>query len=154
MNIDEDRIIAEISAGAVVYRIINDEPYFAVIHRNKMNDHALPKGHCEIGESLQKTVLREVLEETGWTVSLTDYIKHTEYEVSDEKASTLYWRNVYWFLATGDEGVKQIHDPDEVEFVDWLLGDDAEAKLSYEEERSVLKAARQIISGKHRNSMK
>lgn len=146
MRINEDRLVAEISAGAVVYRIINDVPHFVVIHRNKMNDYALPKGHCEVGESLQETASREVLEETGWNVSLTDFIKRTEYEAPDKKTATLYWRNVYWFLAKGNENAQQIHDPNEVDAVDWLSVGDAEARLSYEEEIGVLRAAQKILT--------
>lgn len=33
-----------------------------------------PAGHLEPGESLQAAALRETLEETGWTVRLTDFI--------------------------------------------------------------------------------
>jgi len=33
-----------------------------------------PAGHLEPGESLQAAAMRETLEETGWTVQLTDFI--------------------------------------------------------------------------------
>lgn len=40
-----------------------------LVQRDKTTSHILPGGRCERGESLQNAVRREVLEETGWTLS-------------------------------------------------------------------------------------
>jgi 8-oxo-dGTP pyrophosphatase MutT (NUDIX family) len=64
---------AEISAGAVIYRVEGDKIYYlllsypAISHRAKTDYWDFAKGHIEKGESVKATILREVEEETGIT---------------------------------------------------------------------------------------
>lgn len=45
-----------------------------------------PAGHLEPGESLAAAALRETLEETGWTVALTDFIGCYQWTAGDGTA--------------------------------------------------------------------
>ena len=78
------------------------------------------KGHQETGESLQQTLIREVLEETGWTVAIKDFIKQMMYKVVNNDKKIEYWRNVYWFLAEAEEETTTFADLEEVDELKWL----------------------------------
>ena len=54
----------ETSAGGVVYRLQDGEPYFLLI-RDSYRNWGFPKGHLEIDEAADAAAMREVREETG-----------------------------------------------------------------------------------------
>lgn len=131
-------IYAELSAGAVIYQKKDSGFLIAVIHRKKMNDYSLPKGHQNVDESLQETLDREILEETGWTIEIEEFVKHMTYKVVNKDKGIEYWRNVYWFLARGLEKTTSFADPDEVDNLEWLPVGDAMSQLTYENEKEIL----------------
>ena len=47
--------------------------------KNKYEGWVLPKGTVEAGETHEETVLREVLEESGFKAYIVDYIGRSEY---------------------------------------------------------------------------
>lgn len=57
--------ITSTEAGSIPYKIINNEPQYLLVYREKFKDYSFPKGHQEQGESLQETCLRETFEEVG-----------------------------------------------------------------------------------------
>lgn len=59
----------EVSAGAVVYTIIENKIYYVIIHDNNGN-FGFPKGHQESQESLPATAIREIKEEIGIDIGL------------------------------------------------------------------------------------
>jgi len=138
-------IMAEISAGAVIYKIEDTSILIGVIHRNKMNDYCLPKGHQENNESLQETLLREVLEETGWTVVIKDFIKQMMYEVVNNEKKIEYWRNVYWFLAEAEKKTTSFASLEEVDELKWMSINNARKLLTYDNEKEILDLASAII---------
>lgn len=142
-------IFAEISAGAVIYKDEGSSILIGVIHRKKMNDYCLPKGHQETGESLQQTLIREVLEETGWTVAIKDFIKQMMYKVVNNDKKIEYWRNVYWFLAEAEEETTTFADLEEVDELKWLSIESARKLLSYDNEKEILDLAIAITKSKN-----
>ena len=142
-------IFAEISAGAVIYKDEGSSILIGVIHRKKMNDYCLPKGHQATGESLQQTLIREVLEETGWTVAIKDFIKQMMYKVVNNDKKIEYWRNVYWFLAEAEEETTTFADLEEVDELKWLSIESARKLLSYDNEKEILDLAIAITKSKN-----
>lgn len=134
-------IFAEISAGAVIYKREGSSILIGVIHRKKMNDYCLPKGHQETGESLQQTVLREVLEETGWAVTVRDFVKQMMYKVVNGDKKIEYWRNVYWFLAEAEKETTTFADLEEVDELKWISIENAKKLLTYDNEKEILDLA-------------
>jgi len=59
-----------VSAGCVVFDSLQDMSKIYVIQQKKWGTWAFPKGRVDEGESLKKTAVREVAEETGLVVSL------------------------------------------------------------------------------------
>ena len=59
----------EKSAGAIIFFMENSQPHYLLLHypgTNRKGGHwEFAKGHIEEGEDYEKTVKREVLEETG-----------------------------------------------------------------------------------------
>lgn len=139
-------IYAELSAGAVIYQKKDLGLLIAVIHRKKMNDYSLPKGHQNVGESLQETLNREILEETGWTIEIEEFVKHMTYKVVNKDKGIEYWRNVYWFLARGLKETTSFADPDEVDNLEWLPIEDAKSQLTYENEKEILAMAAEKLN--------
>ena len=64
----------EISAGAVVFTLIDYDLKYVIIHDNNGN-YGFPKGHQEKGETLNETAIREIKEEIGIDIELLDDFK-------------------------------------------------------------------------------
>lgn len=54
------------SAGAVLWRHLDDELQVLLVHRPRYDDWSLPKGGIEPGEDPATAAVRETEEETGW----------------------------------------------------------------------------------------
>lgn len=68
-----------------------------------MNTHdgwVLPKGTVEKGETHEQTAVREILEESGASVKVRDYIGQTQY--SFKAGSKHIEKSVYWYLCEAD----------------------------------------------------
>lgn len=117
-----------LAAGGVVVR----EGKVLVIHRHRYDDWSLPKGKRDAGESLLETALREVREETGYSVKATGYLGAVSYEVSGIVKIVLYWR-----MEAG-ELVGNI-DESEVSEVIWMGIREAAERLTYAGEKELLR---------------
>lgn len=131
----------EPGAGAVVFRENNGITESLLVHRLKQNDISLPKGHIEEGESLQQAALREVKEETGYDVTLGELVGRFEYEVLKEEEKKVYWRLIYFFVATANGEAEKVMSEEEVSKVEWLPVEDALKALSYDNDRGMMRDA-------------
>ncbi len=117
------------AAGGVIVRVGAEGPEICIVHRPHREDWSLPKGKLDPGESFEEAALREVLEETGLTVSLGEELASTHYEDQKGRPKVVrYWR----MTVAGDPG---FHPNDEVDELRWLTPADALALLSYEHDR-------------------
>lgn len=86
-----------ISAGAVVYRINQEKKEIVLLYRQKTDTYHLPKGTRESGEEIQDTVLREVQEEAGVTVSVENFLGQLDSQF--ERDGKIIQKQTQYFLA-------------------------------------------------------
>ncbi len=137
----------EISAGAVVFRK-NGKIYYLLLHY-KSGHWDFPKGHIEDGEEEDKTVRREIEEETGIKdIELIDgfknWIKYFFRKTygGDEKAPWIF-KIVNYYLA--ETKTKEIKLSDEHIGYKWLDYEDALKQLTYKNAKNVLKKANDFL---------
>ncbi len=134
-------MIEERSAGAVLFReTLSGNMYLLLNYPSGHWDFV--KGNIEKGETLQETVKREILEETG--ISDVNFISGFEEKVEYhyQRERELVHKEVVFFLAkTKTEAVKISHE--HLGFV-WLGFDDAVRKLTYKNAQSVIKKVKDL----------
>lgn len=118
------------SAGGVVF----SEGTIALIRQKKT--WTLPKGRIDPGESISRAARREVLEETGLRVSITEYLGVLEGTRHD----------THWFLMTLQVDVGE-HD-DEVDEVKFVKPAKAKRLLSGGGDKRVLARALAALAGR------
>jgi 8-oxo-(d)GTP phosphatase len=85
-------VLALIAAGAIVWqRSPSGDVEVALVHRPRYDDWSLPKGKPHSGETLPATAVREVAEETGYTVTLGPRLGSTHYPVPAGQKVAHYW---------------------------------------------------------------
>ena len=114
-------------AGCVLVNI--ETRQVGLVYRNKKNDYSFPKGHLEMGETLEECAIRETEEETcrkckivsNKELGVIKYITKSENEVE-----------VYMYLAIDlGETTKVIEDKLK-EVLVWKDIEDVENTLSYD----------------------
>ena len=128
--------IKEKSYGAV---IINEKKEFLLI-RHKNGEHwDFPKGHKEEGESDRETAIREVLEETGLIVRLIDGFKEkTKYSPKPGVDKTVTY---YLGFSMGKVTIQE----EEIMEFEYLPYEEALEKITFNESKEVIRAAKQFI---------
>jgi 8-oxo-dGTP diphosphatase len=134
------------AAGAVLYRINQDEIEIGLIHRPRYDDWSFPKGKIEFGESFLAAAHREVFEETGYAAKFGPLIAEIQYLAEGVPKRVKYW------AAHAISAAKPITDLQEVDEFEWHSLKSAKAKLTHEEDRKVLKMFKEISPGIDQNS--
>lgn len=100
----------------------------------------LPKGHPEGDETARQAAVREVREETGVTGRALEELGDIDYWfVEDGKR---IHKRVDFFLLGYVTGSTDDFDPREVSGARWFPWDEALARLSFDNERGIARAAR------------
>ena len=152
----------EKSAGAIIFRKENGIRYYLLLHYPAMNRKGghweFPKGHVEEGESDEKTMRREIEEETGIKdlkiiPGFKKYIKYffRQYrekvlEEDKKKEKTLWvFKLVTFFVA--ETKTKEIKiSPEHIGFA-WLPIEEAIKKTTFKNSKNLLKEANDFILG-------
>ena len=120
------RCLYEKSAGAVVYKIINGEPYYLLVY-SKRNFAGFPKGKVEFGEIDESTAVREIYEEVGLRVKLKPNFKSSiEYIVH----GTPIKKKVIFFLAEIDDNQEVNIDINEINKYEFVTYEQAKFVLN------------------------
>ena len=130
-------MIREFSAGGVVVRAKEGQPFVAVV-RPRGQILALPKGHPVGDESPAEAARREVHEETGLDAEMVEQLGDVKYwyvRGGDRVAKV-----VTFFLFRYRSGSVEDHDH-EVEEALWIPLAEAPERLSYKGEREMARAA-------------
>ena len=107
-----------------------------VVHRPKYDDWSLPKGKLKRGEDETDAALREVEEETGLHCVLGPELAGSRYADRFGRDKTVR----YWCMTPEPGTPTEFVPNDEVDEARWLSVDDAEALLSYDRDRDVLRS--------------
>jgi 8-oxo-dGTP pyrophosphatase MutT (NUDIX family) len=130
-------MIREFSAGGVVVRDMEAQPFVAVV-RPHGEVLALPKGHPFGDESPAEAARREVREETGLEAELVERLGDVKYWYV--RGGKRVAKVVTFFLFRYRSGSVEDHDH-EVEEALWIPLAEAPERLSYKGEREMAIAA-------------
>jgi 8-oxo-dGTP diphosphatase len=123
------RLVIVRAAGGVVRR----DGDVLLVHRPKYDDWTFPKGKVDDGESDEDAALREVEEETGFRCELGPELATTSYTDSHGRPKVVR----YWLMRPEGGSFEPTHEVDEIA---WLSPEDAETRLSYQRDRTLLRA--------------
>lgn len=121
-----------LAAGGIVERSSGRGPEIALIRRIRYGDEwSLPKGKVKEKESPWEAAVREVEEETGCSVELGAFAGTTQYKHGQQPKVVLFWR----MKVTGDCAFQP---SDEVKELQWLLPEEAVARLTHNDEKNLI----------------
>ncbi|WP_029151260.1 NUDIX hydrolase [Microbacterium indicum] len=131
------------AAGGVLWRFAGGELEVALVYREKYRDLSFPKGKAERGESLAETAVRELEEETGIRGSLGPSLGTVRYGMPSGREKVVH----YWAVEATDEAVaaSTFAPNKEIARLDWVTVADADDRLSYPVDRSVLADFRRLV---------
>jgi 8-oxo-dGTP pyrophosphatase MutT (NUDIX family) len=133
----------EVSAGGVVYRMVDGEPVYLLI-RDSYRNWGFPKGHLECDEGAPDAAVREVQEETGLpTVALRAEIDTVDWFFRFR--GKLVHKVCHFFLMETDCETTMPQREEGITACRWATFSDARTSLAYENAREVLDRADAII---------
>jgi 8-oxo-dGTP pyrophosphatase MutT (NUDIX family) len=125
-------------AGAIAFRTNGGEPEFLVVTARRNPDHWIfPKGHVEPGEADEAAAVRELHEEAAVTGTVVQQVGVSRY-----RNGSMDVRVVYFLVRAHDAGGSA-----EGRRIEWLTADEALARVSFEDLRALLAAARRLVPG-------
>jgi 8-oxo-dGTP pyrophosphatase MutT (NUDIX family) len=134
------------SAGGVVVRQEAGRTQFVVGIRRRDRDArtwTLPKGTPNAGETIEQTAVREVAEETGLRVRITEPLGSIEYRFV--QSGQRIHKTVHYFVMEPTGGDLADHDR-EFEDVRWIDITDASSLLTFETERALVARAASVVA--------
>ena len=133
----------EKSCGAIVARQTDTGREILLIRHVNGGHWAFPKGHVEENETEEQTALREILEETGLSVTLgTGFRTVVTYS---PKPGVM--KDVVYFAAETNGGTTQMQI-EEVSDMRWVNLNDTDTFITYENDRNIIAQYRSYIETK------
>lgn len=127
----------ETSCGSVVFTR-KGKDWAVLLTKNKRGGHwSFPKGHVEKGENFLQTAKREVLEETGLSVTPLDgFCDSIEYCCDRDTVKT-----VWYYVSVVPADAPLVPQPEEVSAIRWVAYDNAFSHITYAADGELLRAA-------------
>lgn len=138
----------ERSAGAVVYRLDDDERRYLLL-KYRSGHWGFVKGHIEEDESIEETVRREAQEETG----ITDLVFHEDFEdhvvYHFQRGGSTVRKRVDFLLAETDTEEIELGSPQEHVDQAWTSYEEAQERLTFDDMQSLLRKAHEHVERNH-----
>jgi len=140
---DKSPTVYEYSAGYLVFRLEDGQRQYLILHYPS-GHFDFAKGHLEAGESNIQAALRELTEETG--IEQIDTVDGFEQSIiyTFRRKEGMVEKKVTFFLAETRENAIKISD--EHQGFLWLPYEQALTKITFENARSILRAAEKFVS--------
>jgi phosphohistidine phosphatase SixA/8-oxo-dGTP pyrophosphatase MutT (NUDIX family) len=131
------------AAGAVCWRVIDGKVHVLVIHRTVYGDVTIPKGKVEPGESLPRTAVREIAEETGLEVALGVPLGISRYPLPSKREKIVH----YWAAEVSERAMQRsTFKPNaEVAALEWVTIKRARGYLSYPPDVEILENFAKLV---------
>ena len=139
-------MITEKSCGALVFRRMDGRLDFLILKHRLGGHWSFPKGHVESGETESQTALREVLEETGLSVSLMPGFRK---QVSYSPREGIH-KDVVYFLGYARDSRTTMQE-EEISEIRWVSAARCHEYLTYLNDRRLLADARNFLRKKKRS---
>lgn len=125
-----------LAAGAVCWRRRSGTYEVLLVSRPRHGDVSLPKGKVDPGESLPQTAVREISEETGFSVSLGPPLGTTEYVLPTGRDKTV----AYWAAKVSKAELERgrFTPNAEVDRLEWVPLSKVRRRLTYERDGEVV----------------
>lgn len=123
------------AAGGVLVKGVGSDRRVAIVHRDRYDDWAWPKGKAENGETSIETALREVEEETGVTARIVGSLDTVEYKLSSGR------RKQVDFYVMRPIRAPKFRPNKEVDDLKWVSVKDALRRLSYDHDRTLIESS-------------
>ena len=133
----------ETSAGAVIFREVNDERLYLVLHYPS-GHWDFVKGKMEEGESTHETVIRETQEETG--ISDLEFIEGFEETIRYDfqfEGELIHKKVIFYLAKTKTEEIIISHE--HLGFL-WTDFENAKQKTTYDNAKSIITKAENLLS--------
>src|SRR5215470_18325214 len=91
------------AAGGILQRSTSRGDEVMVVYRKRHQDWTLPRGKVKDGESFQEAAVREVLEETGCSCRIGNYLGTISYSAQGVPKVVLFWK----MALVDDKGAKR-----------------------------------------------
>jgi 8-oxo-dGTP diphosphatase len=119
------------AAGGILQRSTPRGDEVMVVYRKRHQDWTLPRGKVKDGESFQEAAMREVLEETGCSCSVGNYLGTISYSDNGVPKVVLFWK----MAVVDDKGTR---NSDEIGEAVWLQIPAAIERLTHPQEKALL----------------
>lgn len=131
------------AAGAVCWRLIDGKMHVLVIHRTVHGDVTIPKGKVDPGESLPRTAVREISEETGLSVALGVPLGVSHYRMPNGRDKIVH----YWAAEVPQQAIlRSTFVPNgEVAALEWVTIKRARTYLSYPADVEILESFARLV---------
>ena len=138
------RVENPVSAGGVVYRLVDGQTEIVICNIKASSTWGLPKGTPDSDETREQTALREVREETGLEVDIEGYIDSVDYWFVRTAERVRYHKTVIFYLMSPTGGDMSLHDH-EFDVVQWLPAEEALKTLTYKNEVRVVQKGLSMV---------
>ena len=134
--------MSEVSAGAIIYTIINEERQYLLI-RDFHGNYGFPKGHLEEGETEEEAAIREIREEVGLEVELDTSFRE---ELNYLMPNGILKKSIYYLASYRDQ--TPIMQEEEVQEIILLPYEEAMDLLTFDNMKEVLQKAERYLNEK------